>query len=122
MADTTTNLDELQWEGVYCSTVEDDSDAFAIGGIVSVTATSIDDNAAVATGLPKDDTVHPKEDDVYAYDEECEKENYPDNVDVLQLFHKNMCMKCSPTKFMHSSGINRGADVIPVANGNAILQ
>ena len=85
----------------------------------------IDDNNAAATGLLKDDSVYPEENDEdehYTYDKECEEEYNPDNVDVFQLFQNNMGTKCSPTEFIHSSGINRGADVIPVANGNAILQ
>ena len=51
-----------------------------------MTATSTDDDIAASEGLLKDDAVYPKEDNFYAYDEECEEEHDLDNVDVFQLF------------------------------------
>ena len=81
---------------------------------------------ATATGLPKVDSAYPEETEndeehYYPYDEECEQEYNPKNFGVYQLFQTDMGTKCSPTEIMHSSGLNRGADVIPVANRNAIL-
>ena len=75
--DAATNPDALKWEGLYCSTAEDASDVLGTGGFVSVTAS--------ATGLPKVDSSYPKEDDeehYYKYDENCEQEFDPNNVDV----------------------------------------
>jgi len=77
--DGAANVDALQWKGVYWSAAEDALGIFGTRGVVSVTATSPDDNASVATGLLKDDSAYSKEaeDDeerYYAYNEEYEQD------------------------------------------------
>ena len=115
------------WKGTGGRGIDKESietmDKTAIKGHIDFSSTN--DNTAAATGLLKDDVVYPNEeneDKYYAYGEECEEDYNPENVDVYQLFQNDVGTTCSPTEFIHSSGINRGADVIPVANRNAFLQ
>jgi len=102
--------------------VDNTSDVLGTGGVVSVTAS--------APGLPKLDSSYPKEDneeslpkedECYKYDEDCEQEFNPNNVNVYLLVVRDMGLKCSPNEFMHSAGVNRMDDAIPVANGNVML-
>ena len=85
---------------------------------------------ASAQGLPKLDSSYPKEDndeslpkeeECYKYDEDCEQEFDPNNVDVYRLVVRDMGYKCPPNEFIHTASMNRAGDVIPVGEHGHLM-
>ena len=76
------------------------------------------------SSYPKEDNEEslPTEQQCYKYDEDCEQEFDPNNVDVYQLVARDMGHRCSPKEFLHTDDVNRTDDVIPVGeHGNVML-